>query len=83
MPDLKHMTEQLRPHLAENANYPKILKLDFKGEGVLRVEGIRVDNEDGPADCTILVALADFEAISKGEIDPAGPGRERETCLKT
>lgn len=65
------MTEQLRPHLTGNAGNPQVLKLDFKGEGLIRVAGADVSNDDGPADCIIIVALEDFAKISKGDLDPA------------
>lgn len=61
----------MRPSLAKNAGNAKVLKFDLKGEGFLRVAGGSVTNDDGQADCTIIVSLADLERISKGDLDPA------------
>ena len=71
MTDIRDMTEGLRPHLGGNAGNTQVLKLDFIGAGFIRVAGAEVTNDDGPADCTIIVALDDFEKISKGDLDPA------------
>jgi ubiquinone biosynthesis protein UbiJ len=48
--------------------------LDFSDEGLIRVRidraGIAVDNEDGPSDCRLRLAIADFLALARGEIHP-------------
>ena len=50
----------------------KVVKFDL-GEGVVRIDGTAspatVDNEDGPADCTIKVAKDDFVEIMEGRQD--------------
>jgi putative sterol carrier protein len=45
----------------------KTIKFHFGDDGVVRVLGASepatVDNEDGPADCTVKVSMADFVKI--------------------
>jgi putative sterol carrier protein len=49
----------------------KRVKLDFGAEGTVMLDGIaqNVTEEDGPADTTIKVAWADWEAMSDGKLD--------------
>ena len=49
----------------------KRVKLDFGDEGVVMLDGTaqNVTEEDGPADTTIKVAWADWEAMSDGKLD--------------
>jgi putative sterol carrier protein len=49
----------------------KRVKLDFGAEGTVMLDGIAqsVTEEDGPADTTIKVAWADWEAMSEGKLD--------------
>jgi len=49
----------------------KRVKLDFGDEGVVMLDGAasRVTEEDGPADTTIKVAWADWEAMRDGKLD--------------
>jgi putative sterol carrier protein len=69
--DLAAITDGLKPFLGDNAGYARTLKFDLKGDGFLRIAGATVTNDDGPADCTIIVSLGDLAAISKGDLDPA------------
>jgi putative sterol carrier protein len=50
----------------------KRVKLDFGDEGVVVLDGVAnaVSEEDGPADTTIKIAWADWEALSDGKLDP-------------
>jgi putative sterol carrier protein len=48
----------------------KSLKIDFKGEGFIHVDGAQVTNDDASADCTVVIAREDLEAMVKGELDP-------------
>src|ERR1700743_901059 len=70
MTSLSRITDGLRPFLAENAGNSKTLKFELEGGGFLRVSGAEASNEDGPADCIILVSLADLELIASGDLDP-------------
>ncbi|HEV7659278.1 MAG TPA: SCP2 sterol-binding domain-containing protein [Allosphingosinicella sp.] len=49
----------------------KRVKLDFGAEGTVMLDGTaqNVTEEDGPADTTIKVAWADWEAMSDGKLD--------------
>jgi len=64
------ITERIRKGLQERPGLTKSLKLDFKGEGFIHVDGQTVTNEDAPADCTVVIAREDLEAMAKGELDP-------------
>jgi putative sterol carrier protein len=71
MSSLQKITDDLRPFLATNASNKQALKFDLKGQGFIHILGTSVTNDDGPADCTVIVALEDLESISKGDLDPA------------
>jgi putative sterol carrier protein len=49
----------------------KRVKLDFGDQGTVMLDGAaqNVTEEDGPADTTIKVAWADWEAMSDGKLD--------------
>ena len=49
----------------------KRVKLDFGDEGVVMLDGNAqaVTEEDGPADTTIKVAWADWQAMADGSLD--------------
>ncbi|HZF42451.1 MAG TPA: SCP2 sterol-binding domain-containing protein [Sphingomonadaceae bacterium] len=57
---------------AANAFIPnKRVKIDFGSEGTVLLDGVanQASAEDGPADTTIKVAWADWEAMSSGQLD--------------
>ena len=57
---------------AANAFIPgKRVKIDFGAEGTVLLDGVanQASGEDGPADTTIKVAWADWEAMSSGQLD--------------
>ena len=70
MATVSDITERIRKGLQERPGLTKSLKLDFKGEGFIHVDGQTVTNEDAPADCTVVIAREDLEAMAKGELDP-------------
>jgi putative sterol carrier protein len=49
----------------------KRVKIDFGADGTVLLDGVaqNVTEEDGPADTTIKVAWADWEAMSSGQLD--------------
>jgi len=49
----------------------KRVKLDFGADGTVMLDGVaqNVTEEDGPADTTIKVAWADWEAMAAGQLD--------------
>ena len=70
MATVDEITQHLRQGLEGQAGLAKSLKLDFKGEGFIHVDGTTVTNADDPADCTVTIAREDLEAMAKGELDP-------------
>jgi putative sterol carrier protein len=64
------ITQRLRDALKDRAGLPKSLKVDFRGEGFIHIDGQSVTNDDTPADCTVVVSREDLEAMTKGELDP-------------
>ena len=70
MATVAEITDRLRGALKQRPGLPKSLKLDFKGEGFIHVDGQAVTNDDAPADCTVVVSREDLEALAKGELDP-------------
>ena len=71
MATLEEITTQLRAAVGKDSGLGKTLKFDFKGAGVIHIDGGAVTNDDLPADCTILVSQADFEDLARGRLDPA------------
>ena len=70
MATVAEITTRLRQAMKDRPGLPKSLKLDFKGEGFIHVDGQSVTNDDAPADCTVVVSREDLEALAKGELDP-------------
>ena len=70
MATVADITERLRGALKDRPGLPKSLKLDFKGEGFIHVDGHAVTNDDAPADCTVVVSLDTLGAMARGELDP-------------
>jgi putative sterol carrier protein len=71
---LAEVTEKMRERVGENSGLNATVKFDFGDDGVLYVDGESspnaVSNEDKDAQCTIKIALDDFIAMGKGELDP-------------
>ncbi len=70
MATVAEITDRLRSALTGRPGLPKSLKLDFKGEGFVHVDGQAVTNDDAPADCTVVVSREDLEALARGQLDP-------------
>lgn len=70
MATVAEITDRIRAALDGRPGLPKSLKLDFKGEGFIHVDGQAVSNDDAPADCTVVVSREDLEAMARGELDP-------------
>jgi putative sterol carrier protein len=68
---LEQITTRIRDAVGDDAGLGKSLKFDFKGAGVIHIDGASVTNDDLPADCTILVSQDDFEDLARGRLDPA------------
>ena len=56
--------------MGDDSGLGKSLKFDLKGDGFIYINGGTVNNEDLPADCTIVVSKDDFEAMGDGKLDP-------------
>ena len=70
MATLQEITDKMREAVGSDSGLGSSVKFDFGDEGVVRIDGGTVDNQDLPADCTIQVAKSDFEAMGRGELDP-------------
>jgi putative sterol carrier protein len=70
MATLEDLTERIRRAAAEGPLLGRSVKLDLRGEGVIRLDGRTVSNADDPADLVVSVTRADLERLGKGELDP-------------
>jgi putative sterol carrier protein len=70
MATLQDFTDRFKAAVGEDSGLGKSLKFDLKGDGFIYINGGTVNNEDLPADCTIIVSKDDFEALSEGKLDP-------------
>ena len=68
---LQEITDKLREMVGDDAGLGKTLKLDFRDEGCIFVDGGEVTNVDRPADCTFALSKNDFEDLARGRLDPA------------
>ena len=70
MATLEELTDRIRRAAAAGAGLGRTVKLDLKGEGVIRVDDTAVTNDDGPADLVVSVSRSDLVKLGKGELDP-------------
>jgi putative sterol carrier protein len=70
MATLDEITTRMRDAVGSDSGLGKSVKFDFGSDGVVRIDGGTVDNQDLPADCTIQVAKSDFEQMAQGQLDP-------------
>ncbi len=70
MATLQEITDRFKTAVGEDSGLGKSLKFDLKGDGFIYINGGTVNNEDLPADCTIVVSKDDFEAMGDGKLDP-------------
>jgi putative sterol carrier protein len=70
LPTPEEIVERIRSALAGGLNLDCSVKLDLKGEGIVRVADGDVSVGDGPADLTVRVSRKDLGALAKGELDP-------------
>src|SRR5690349_6358500 len=70
MATLEELTERIRRAAASGVDLGVPVKLDLKGEGVIRMDGSAVTNEDGPADLVVTISRADLVALGMRELDP-------------
>lgn len=71
---LEDVTKKISDKMGQDSGLDAVLKFDLDDDGVIVLDGRSspnvVTNEDKDADCTVGVALADLEAMIKGELDP-------------
>ena len=70
MATLDEITAKMREAVGSDSGLGSSVKFDFGPDGVVRIDGPTVDNQDVPADCTIAMSKADFEAMAQGQLDP-------------
>jgi putative sterol carrier protein len=66
----QEITDRFKTAVGDDSGLGKSLKFDLKGDGFIYINGGTVNNEDLPADCTIVVSKDDFEAMGEGKLDP-------------
>jgi len=68
---LESVTEELKKRIGSGGSFAKSVKFDFGDDGLVRIDDrlspAVINNEDGPADCTITVSLDDFKDIATGK----------------
>lgn len=52
------------------SGFDKSVKFNLTGAGVVVIDGTSVSTTDSDADCTITMALDDFEALVAGDLNP-------------
>ncbi len=69
---LEEITSQMQSRVAEKGAIDgKVVKFDFGDDGVMTIDGsaspAQVNNDNGDADCTVVVDKDLFESIAAGE----------------
>ena len=67
---LQDITSQMAERVAKSGGIKKTVKFDFGADGLVRIDGPVVDNQNLPVDCTVKVAMADFLEIASGKQNP-------------
>lgn len=71
---LDSITEQLRSRVGDDSGLGARVKFDLGGDGVVFIDAASnpntVSNDDGEADCTIIISLDDFKTLLAGDLDP-------------
>lgn len=70
---LDSVTQAIRARVGEDSGLDATVKFVLGGDGVIFIDGATrpntVSNEDHPAECTIEMALEDFQSMIDGELD--------------
>ena len=69
---LEEVTSQMQARIAEKGAIDgKVVKFDFGDDGQITIDGASdpasVSNDNGDADCTVVVSMSDFIEIASGE----------------
>ena len=71
---IAEITAGLAKVIGTDSGFGSVLKFDYEGAGVTRVDGKSVPNtvtnQDGPADCTIVISAENLMKMFKRELDP-------------
>lgn len=71
---IAEITAILKKAVGEDSGFGSILKIDFQGQGVALIDGRNVpnsvSNEDGPADCTIVISPENLMKLLRKQLDP-------------
>lgn len=70
MASLEEITTKFRQAVGGESGLGRSVKFDLKGDGIVRVDGGEVSNEDAPADLTLTLTRADLEALGAGRLNP-------------
>ena len=66
----EELTQRIKTVVGADSGLGKSLKFNFKGDGVVLIDGGKVSNDDKPADLTMTIGLDDFIAMGEGKLDP-------------
>ena len=69
MATLEEITGKMREAVAGDGRDQSV-KFALGPDAVILMDGTNVSNDNGPADCTLTLPKADFEAMGRGELDP-------------
>lgn len=83
---LEALTRRLRQAVEGSEALEGRLKYDLSPEGTIMIDGnqvpAQVNNEDGPADCTVEMALETLERIVDGATTPNTAFQQGLICMK-
>jgi putative sterol carrier protein len=69
MATLQEITDRMKTAVGTDSGLGKVLKFNLKSDGVIRIDGGSVTNDDGPADLTITISSDDLVAMGEGKLD--------------
>jgi len=71
---LEENTNMFKEKVADAEGFSDTVKIDFKGEGVIFVDGSTtpptVSNDDNEADVTLIISEDDFAGLLDGSLNP-------------
>jgi putative sterol carrier protein len=70
MASLEDITAKFREAVGDDSGLGRSVKFALKNEGVVRIDGGEVTNDDEPADLTLTLSRADLEALGEGRLNP-------------
>lgn len=70
MATLEEITDRFREAVGSDSGLGRTVKFVLKGDGVVRIDGGEVSNDDLPSDVTLTLSRADLEALGEGRLNP-------------